>query len=166
MAINELAGQVVSGLGKRTLATAESLTGGLIGAAITAVPGASGVYRGGVITYASDLKASMLDIPTSTMSHGVVSKEVASAMAAGVAYFLNSDFAIATTGVAGPNSQEGHAPGTVFISVFKRGRGGAPVSVTENFTFTAESTDIWQARDEIRQATVQEALKLLLPLLD
>lgn len=162
---SELSQQVVVALGERTLATAESLTGGLIGAMITAVPGSSKVYRGGVITYATDLKSSMLDIPSATMSHGVVSKEVASAMAVGVAYFLNAEFAISTTGVAGPEPQEGHPPGTVYISVFQRGRDGAPKSVTEKLTLVAQSADEWQGREEIRQATVQAALNLLLTFL-
>lgn len=161
----ELAEQVIVALGERTIATAESLTGGLVGSTITSVPGASTVYRGGVITYASDLKASMLDIPSATMAHGVVSKEVASAMAVGVAYFLNADFAISTTGVAGPDSQEGHPPGTVFISVFQRGKDGAPKSVTEKLSLAGQSTDVWQSREEIRQATVQAALNLLLTFL-
>ena len=161
----DLAKQVLSALNGRTLATAESLTGGLIGATITAIPGASTMYRGGVITYASDLKASMLDIPPATMAHGVVSKEVAAAMAVGVAYFLNAEFAIATTGVAGPDSQENQTPGTVFVSVFRRGRDGAPVSVTEKYFFESESKDAQAARNYVRQSTVRAALEQLLAIL-
>lgn len=162
MTLNSLAKQLVNALGSRTVATAESLTGGLVGATITSVPGASVVYRGGVVTYASDLKASMLDIPSSTMAHGVVSKEVASAMAVAVAYFLNAEFGVATTGVAGPQSQEGHPPGTVYISVFRRGQQGAPESVTEKLLVPSLSADPEQARNQIREFTVESVLKLLL----
>ena len=85
----EIAQQVVNALGNYTVATAESITGGSLGAAITAVPGSSAIYRGGVTPYATDTKASLLDIPKLTMSHGPVSAEVAGAMAVNTAYSVS-----------------------------------------------------------------------------
>lgn len=101
-----------------TLATAESLTGGQLAALVTAVPGASSVFRGGVVAYASDVKVSVLGVPTSVVAHdGVVSGSCATAMASGVRRLLGATYAISTTGVAGPDPQEGHPIGTVFIGL-------------------------------------------------
>lgn len=101
-----------------TLVTAESLTGGLVGAAVTAVPGCSAVYRGGVVSYATDLKAQLLDVDRRLLGEvGAVHPKVARAMAQGAARRLGADYAVATTGVAGPSPQDGKAPGTVFIGV-------------------------------------------------
>jgi len=159
----ELALQIVRSLGGRTVATAESLTGGLVGAALTEVPGASAIYRGGVIPYATDLKVSLLDIPKLTMSHGPVSAEVAAAMAVNAAYLLNSDFAVATTGVAGPDEQDGHAVGTVFIAVFRRGRDGLEVlSLGQQLALTSDHADPVAVRANIREQSVVAALRLLL----
>lgn len=102
----------------RTLVTAESLTGGLVGAAITAVPGCSAVYRGGVVSYATELKAQLLDVDRGLLDRvGAVHPDVARAMASGAAGRLGADYAVATTGVAGPSAQDGRRPGTVFIGV-------------------------------------------------
>jgi nicotinamide-nucleotide amidase len=101
-----------------TLATAESLTGGLVGAAITAVPGCSAVYRGGVVSYATELKAQLLDVDQALLDEvGAVDPKVARAMADGAARRLGADYAVATTGVAGPSAQDGKPPGTVFVGV-------------------------------------------------
>ena len=101
-----------------TLAVAESLTGGLLSATITDVPGASAAFRGGVCAYSSDLKVSLLDVPDDLVrSDGVVSASVAEAMARGVRRRLGSTYALSTTGVAGPDSQEGKPVGTVFVAV-------------------------------------------------
>jgi nicotinamide-nucleotide amidase len=101
-----------------TLVTAESLTGGLVGAAVTAVPGCSAVYRGGVVSYATDLKAQLLDVDPALLDQvGAVHPAVAQAMADGAAHRLGADYAVATTGVAGPSPQDGKPPGTVFIGV-------------------------------------------------
>jgi nicotinamide-nucleotide amidase len=101
-----------------TLATAESLTGGTVGARITSVPGASDYYYGGVIAYAAIIKSSLLNVPADMIAaHGTVSEETASAMAAGVRKLLGTSVGLATTGAAGPDPLEGHPPGTVFISV-------------------------------------------------
>ena len=101
-----------------TLATAESLTGGLVGAAITSVPGASQVYRGGVVAYASDLKTQLLGVDEGLLSRvGAVDAEVVGSMAEGVRVRLGADYGLATTGVAGPDSQDGKPPGTLWIGV-------------------------------------------------
>ena len=96
-----------------SLAAAESLTGGLAGARLTAVPGASDVFRGAVVSYASEVKFDLLDVPVGP----VVSTDAAKAMALGVRKRLGADVGIATTGVAGPAEQEGHPPGTVFLGL-------------------------------------------------
>lgn len=101
-----------------TLATAESLTGGQLAARITAVPGASETYVGGVITYATELKLALLGVPRQlVLEHGVVSGECARAMASGARTLTGADYAIATTGVAGPGEQEGKPAGTVYVAV-------------------------------------------------
>lgn len=101
-----------------TLVTAESLTGGLVGAAVTAVPGCSAVYRGGVVTYATELKAQLLDVDPALLARvGAVHPSVAVAMADGAARQLRADYAVATTGVAGPSPQDGRRPGTVFVGI-------------------------------------------------
>jgi len=159
----ELALQIVQSIDGRTIATAESLTGGLVGAALTAVPGSSEVYRGGVIPYATDLKTSLLDIPKLTMNHGPVSAEVAAAMAVNSAYLLNSDFGVATTGVAGPYPQDGQPVGTVFIAVFRRGRDGLEVlSSVERLDLGSNNADPVAKRADIREQAVVAALRLLL----
>lgn len=160
--IFDLALQVVHGLDGHTVATAESITGGAVGAAITAVPGASGIYRGGVIPYATDLKSSLLDIAPQTMASGPVSKEVAGAMAAKAALILDADYGVATTGVAGPHTQDDQPVGTVFIAVFRRGRAGLEVlSLVEEFHFESTEADPVQAREDIRTQAVISALGLL-----
>jgi nicotinamide-nucleotide amidase len=96
-----------------TLAVAESLTGGLVASRLVNVSGASEWFRGGVVSYASDVKYSLLDVPEGP----VVSAAAAAAMATGVAAKLGADVGLAVTGVAGPDSQEGQPPGTVFMAV-------------------------------------------------
>jgi competence/damage-inducible protein CinA-like protein len=96
-----------------TLAVAESLTGGLVASRLVNVPGASDWFRGGVVSYASDVKFSLLDVPEGP----VVSTEAAGAMAEGVRRLLGADVGLAVTGVAGPDPQEGQPPGTVFMAV-------------------------------------------------
>jgi nicotinamide-nucleotide amidase len=96
-----------------SLAVAESLTGGLVAARLVNVPGASGWFRGGVVTYASDLKRTLLDVPPGP----VVSEEAAASMAAGVRRVMEADVGLGVTGVAGPDPQDGQPPGTVFLAV-------------------------------------------------
>src|SRR5690348_3867436 len=95
-----------------TLATAESLTGGRLAAAVTSVPGASAGYVGGLVTYATGLKETLLGVPAELVEqYGVVSGECARAMAEGCRTVTGATYAVATTGVAGPDLQEGHPVG-------------------------------------------------------
>ncbi len=148
----ELAAKIVGTLTERgqTVAVAESLTGGLLGAAITAVPGASVVFRGGIIAYATELKAALLGVPADLLAaRGAVDPDVAAAMAAGARNRLGATFGVATTGVAGPDPADGKLPGTVHIAV-----SSGPESVTQDLALAG-------ARDEIRRDTVEQALRLL-----
>ena len=115
-----LAERVLESLARRgeTLATAESLTGGMLSAMLTDVPGASRSFVGGVVSYATRVKVSALGVPEHLVEeHGVVSRECAAAMAQGVRSRLDATWAMATTGVAGPDAQEGRAVGTVWVAV-------------------------------------------------
>lgn len=101
-----------------TIASAESLTGGLLCAALVDVPGASEVVRGGVVAYAPDLKASLLGVDAGHLAaHGTVDAGTAAQMARGVRERCRADLGVATTGVAGPDPSEGHPAGTVFVAV-------------------------------------------------
>src|SRR5512145_2743384 len=101
-----------------TVATAESLTGGLVSAALTSVPGASAAVRGGVVAYATDLKHELAGVPADTLRRdGPVAARTASAMATGVRRKCAATYGVATTGVAGPDAQDGHPPGTVHVAV-------------------------------------------------
>lgn len=100
-----------------SVATAESLTGGQLAALFTAVPGASACFVGGVVAYASEVKVSVLGVSPSVIeSYGAVSAECAAEMASGVRSLLSTTYALATTGVAGPDSQEGHPAGHVWVA--------------------------------------------------
>lgn len=101
-----------------TVALAESLTGGLVSAALTEVAGASEVVRGGVVAYGSDLKVSVLGVDVALLErHGAVHPEVAEQMALGVRRLMEARYGIATTGVAGPTEQNGQPVGTVFVGL-------------------------------------------------
>lgn len=133
-----------------SVSVAESLTGGLLCAALTEAPGASAVIRGGVVAYATDLKSSMLGVSQELLaSRGAVDPDVALEMAAGVAHQLGSDIGLSTTGVAGPEPQDGKAVGTVFI---------ACVWGTKR---VVEELSLAGTRNEIRSLTVHAALRLL-----
>lgn len=100
-----------------TLATAESLTGGLVSAALTDVPGISEVYRGGLVVYATDLKASLAGVPDELLDRvGPVHPDTAAALASGVRERLRATYGLATTGVAGPDPQDGHPAGEVYVA--------------------------------------------------
>lgn len=102
----------------RTVAVAESLTGGAVTAALVDVPGASACLRGGVVAYATDLKARVLGVPADLLErHGAVHVDVALAMARGVREALGADVGVATTGVAGPDPQDGRPPGEFHVAV-------------------------------------------------
>lgn len=101
-----------------TLATAESLTAGLVCATLCDIPGASLVVRGGITAYATDVKQSVLGVPASRLREtGPVDGVVAEHMAKGASQVLSADVALATTGVAGPGPSDGHEAGTVYIAV-------------------------------------------------
>jgi len=104
-----------------TLGLAESLTGGLVGARITAVPGASEFFRGSIVSYSSEVKRALLGVPDGP----VVSEAAAKAMAVGAARVLGADVGLAVTGVAGPTEQDGQAVGTVWLGLALDGRASA-----------------------------------------
>jgi nicotinamide-nucleotide amidase len=137
-------------LGTQTVAVAESLTGGMLGAALSQMPGSSATFRGSAVVYATDLKASLAGVPTATLeSFGAVSSETARALAEGVRDRLGSDWGLAVTGVAGPSEQEGKPVGTVFLAV-------AGPSRTE-----VREARLPGDRDRVRLLTVTSALDLL-----
>ncbi|MEH0111164.1 nicotinamide-nucleotide amidohydrolase family protein [Tersicoccus sp. MR15.9] len=113
-------GRVIAAAVERglTVATAESLTGGAVCAALVDVPGASAAVRGGVVSYHRDVKVALLGVdPGRLASHGAVDPEVAAQMAAGARTATGADVAVATTGVAGPEPHDGQPVGTVWIGV-------------------------------------------------
>ncbi|MGV1035876.1 MAG: CinA family protein [Candidatus Nanopelagicales bacterium] len=136
-----------------TIAVAESLTGGLLSAELTAVPGASACVRGGVVAYATDLKAHLLGVPAELLDdRGPVDPDVAEAMARGVAAVCGTDMGIATTGVAGPDSQGAAPVGLVYIATYLSDDG---VEQVEECRFSG-------SRDQIRTAVVERAVALAL----
>jgi nicotinamide-nucleotide amidase len=137
-----------------SVAAAESLTGGRLTATLVDVPGASAHVRGGVVAYATDLKASVLGVDAALLAErGPVDADVAVAMAQGVRRALGADVGLATTGVAGPDPQGVTPVGTVHIAV-----------VTPETAVTAELS-LSGSRDEIRSATVGKVLELALSVL-
>ena len=143
---------VLRALKGKTLVTAESLTGGGIGAALTGIPGSSEVYKGGVICYTDWVKENVLGIPADILEkYGAVSQWTAGYMVSGVRKLLKADVAVAVTGLAGPGGDEfGHPVGTVFIG-FENDR----CSIVKHFVF--EGT-----REEVREQTIEAALQLIL----
>ena len=149
--------EVLRRLGERgwSIGVAESLTGGLLVASLVDVPGASAHVRGGVVAYATDLKHKILGVDAALLAaHGAVHPEVARQMAAGVRTVtgregVGADVGVATTGVAGPDAQDGQPVGTVHIGV-------STPEGTRAVTLTLDG-----ARDEIRRATVRHALRAL-----
>ncbi|MFF1349773.1 CinA family protein [Streptomyces sp. NPDC058322] len=134
-----------------TLAVAESLTGGLVAAELTSVPGASHSFRGSVTAYATPLKRDVLGVDGVLLAErGAVDPEVARQMAAGVRRVLGADWGVATTGVAGPEPQDGKAVGTVYVAV------SGPDAV-ENMA----ELRLNGGRADIRKESVRSVLKLL-----
>jgi nicotinamide-nucleotide amidase len=136
---------------KKTLALAESCTGGAIAHRLTNVPGASVVFRGGIVSYSNDAKQTILGVKRESLTaHGAVSEEVASEMAAGVRKALGADYALAVTGIAGPGGGTESKPvGTVYISLAFPG--GVKVK---------KQLNAWD-RETFKQVTTQQALELL-----
>jgi nicotinamide-nucleotide amidase len=109
--------EVLTGRGQ-TVAVAESVTGGLVAATLTSIPGSSLAFRGGIVAYATNLKAKLLGVREDLLAeHGPVHPEVAAEMAIGVRNRLDATFGLATTGVAGPGPADGKPAGTVFVAV-------------------------------------------------
>ena len=132
-----------------TVAVAESLTGGLVVAALVDVPGASVSLRGGVVAYATDLKGTLLGVDSALLAaRGAVDPDVARQMADGVRARLGADVGLATTGVAGPDPQDGHAPGTVHVAV------STPAGTT------VRSVHLAGDRPVVRAGTVEAVLRL------
>ena len=135
----------------KTLATAESCTGGKIAQVLTSVPGASKYFKGGVVSYATETKISVLGLPEDLIKeHSVVSFEVAKAMAISVKKLMKTDYAIATTGNAGPTKDDGNAEiGTVFIAI------ATPNEVV------VEEFDFGQPREKVIDRAVNKAFEML-----
>jgi nicotinamide-nucleotide amidase len=132
---------------KATLSVAESITGGGLAAAITDISGSSKVFMGGVIAYDDAIKISELKVDAKTLKKfTAVSEEVAKEMAAGALKKFKTDYAIATTGVAGPGKAYGQKAGTVWVAI---------ASKKELFTITLSLSG---SRDLIRHATIESAL--------
>lgn len=144
--------EVLSRLQGRTLVSAESCTGGGIGAALTAIPGSSEVYKGGIISYTNWVKANVLQVPWGLLDcFGAVSAPVAKAMAEGARKVLQADIAVSVTGLAGPGRDEfGNPVGLVFI-----GYSDAYKTISREFHFSGD-------RDAVRAQAVEAALGLVL----
>lgn len=142
---------VLSALARRgwSVGTAESLTAGLVVATLVDVPGASASVRGGIAAYATDVKSSVLGVDPDLLARvGAVDEEVARQMARGARHTLEVDVAIATTGVAGPDPQDGRPVGTVYIAI-----------ATPEHEIV-ERLALEGSRRDIRAATVSAALRL------
>ncbi len=144
--------EVITALKGRTLVTAESCTGGGIGAALTSIPGSSEVYKGGVISYTNWVKEHVLGVPLELLERcGAVSLPVAEAMASGVRKLLQADLAVSVTGLAGPGGDAfGNPVGTVFICCSTE-----ETTITQEFHFAGD-------RETVRQSAIKEALILIL----
>lgn len=148
----KLSADVLKALAGKKLATAESLTGGGIGAAITSVSGASKVYAGGIISYTNEVKNRVLGVPVEYLDNlGAVSAPVAQAMAEGARRVLQADVAVSVTGLAGPDGDEfGHPVGTVFI-----GYADGKTAFAREYHFDGD-------REQVRTQTICAALALIL----
>ena len=148
----KLSADVLKALSGRTLATAESLTGGGIGAALTSVSGASAVYVGGIVSYVNRVKRDQLGVSEEILNTlGAVSQPVAQAMAQGAKNTLNAEVAVSVTGLAGPDGDEfGHPVGTVFI-----GYADDRTAFAREYHFDGD-------RAQVREQTICAALSLVL----
>lgn len=144
--------EVIHRLHGKTIATAESLTGGGIGAALTAVSGSSAVYKGGIISYTNEIKHHVLGVSQQVLDqYGAVSAQVAGEMVSGVRKLLNVDVAVSVTGLAGPGGDEfGNPVGTVYIGYEDHRQ-----AVVRHYCFDGD-------REAVRQQTVEAALALIL----
>lgn len=143
---------VLKALEGKTLATAESCTGGMIGAMLTSVPGASKVYKGGIISYWSEVKQELLGVDEDDLKNlGPVSMQVAASMAEGARKALQADVAVSVTGLAGPDGDEyGRPVGTVFIGFCNGAK-----TLAKQYRFSG-------GREEVRRQAAEAALQLIL----
>ena len=143
---------VIHSLSGKTLVTAESLTGGGIGSALTSVPGSSAVYKGGVISYTNEIKEKLLGVSRDSLEkHGAVSRKVAGEMVSGVRKLMHADVAVSVTGLAGPGGDDfGHPVGTVYIGYEDDQR-----LLVRRFNFDGD-------RNSVRLQTIEAALSLIL----
>lgn len=150
--MTSLSCDVIKALAGKTLVTAESCTGGGIGAALTAIPGSSAVYKGGIISYTNWMKENLLNVNAELLkTYGAVSPEVAKAMAEGARKAMQADVAVSVTGLAGPGGDEfGNPVGTVYI-----GYSDCKIADSIACYFIGD-------REEIREQAVQTALKVVL----
>lgn len=150
--MTKLSCEVLYALAGRTLATAESCTGGGIGAALTAIPGSSQVYKGGIISYTNEVKIHLLGVdPELLKKEGAVCADVAKQMAIGARNRLSSDIAVSVTGLAGPGGDEfGNPVGTVFI-----GYADGYDAVAYKYVFQGN-------REDVRNQTIYAAFQLIL----
>ena len=150
--MKHLCEQVLEALKGKTLATAESCTGGGIGAALTAVPGSSAVYKGGIISYQNEVKHDLLGVSESDLEIlGPVSAPVAEQMANGARKALQSDVAVSVTGLAGPGGDTfGNPVGTVYI-----GYADETVAFAREFHFSGN-------REDVRNQAIENALQIIL----
>ena len=150
--MTRLSCDVLKVLSGKTLATAESCTGGGIGAALTAIPGSSAVYKGGVISYTNEIKQNILGVSGNLLEeYGAVSEPVALAMAEGARNLLKTDIAVSVTGLAGPDGDDrGNPVGLVYI-----GYADCNMTVCTKCYFSGD-------REEVRQQAVYAALDIVL----
>ena len=143
---------VLKALSGKTLATAESCTGGGIGAAITAVSGSSAVFKGGIISYCNEIKHKLLGVDLQVLERfGAVSAPVAEAMAVGARNALEADVAVSVTGLAGPGGDDfGNPVGTVFI-----GYSDGVKTLSRKYLFEGN-------RDAVREQAIAATLRLIL----
>ncbi|WP_396837214.1 CinA family protein [Mobilicoccus sp.] len=147
----------------QTLAVAESLTGGLVLATLTDIPGSSDVVRGGVVSYATDLKTGMLGVDAALLrSGGPVQAEVAAQMAGGVARLCGATWGLATTGVAGPGPADGHPAGTVHLAVASADARSHTPPITYLDPSLVDLAGQGADRTVIRAASVARVLRLAL----
>ena len=129
-----------------SISVAESLTGGGLAQALSSLPGSSQIFRGSVTAYQSQIKSEVLQVPSELLNEfGVVSEEVAAAMAHGVKTLMNSTWSISTTGVAGPGPAEGVPAGTVWVAI------DGPISQTLQLELSG-------TREIVRNATIAGAI--------
>jgi nicotinamide-nucleotide amidase len=151
--VNDLAYEIIQKLGQRhlTISVAESLTGGLVAASLTQIPGASVVFKGGIIAYGDEIKQQVLKVDSALITKFTsISEPVAQSMATNIREIMNTDIGIATTGVAGPDKSDGFAPGIVFVAI----------SIGDHKI--CQKLELVGDRTQIRDQSVNEIFKLTL----